>query len=177
QICVICLFAACWPGLSAHADLIASYDFDPNVLSSMTADNNDSSQTNWTTSVLFDNATVDTDAQQTLSGGTTSADWTLYFSPSAVTNWTSLGTQAGAGVPTTVGPTGLTWDLSAIGTQSGAVDFLIDLVITSLTNGAISQRHVGIDNLRVNADLVPELALMGLGGVVLLWLGVGRRAA
>ncbi len=43
-------------GQSAHAAVIANYDFEPNNLSGTQADIDGSAQTDWTTSILFDNA-------------------------------------------------------------------------------------------------------------------------
>lgn len=102
-------------------------------------------------------AVIDTYAFTTL-GGTTSADWTLYYSTNAGTTWNSLGTPqqgatlSGAGFS---GPTGLSWDLSAIGSQSDVVDFILDpSSVNYATNGAESQRHIGFDNLVVTAGSV-----------------------
>ncbi len=102
-------------------------------------------------------AVIDTYAFTTL-GGTTSADWTLYYSTDAGTTWNPLGapqqgaTLSGAGFS---GPTGLSWDLSAIGSQTGTVGFILDpSTINYNNNGVESQRHIGFDNLIVTAGSV-----------------------
>jgi hypothetical protein len=229
---------------SAKAAIIASFDFDPDAISGTQVDIDDSAQTNWTTSILLDNATgtgavgqgnqtitnrdltigntnnlilfssnregdsgtptgtigestwltfsvtpsantsfdftgenatIDTYALNTL-GGVSSTDWILYFSLDGGTSYTSLGTFAGQSATASAGLTGplqLSWSLDTIGVQTGTVDFLIDPVSTGGTNGAVSQRSTGFDNLLINATVttsntqVPEpssiLALFGLG--------------
>lgn len=117
-------------------------------------------------------ATVDTYANQGGLGGTVSADWTLYFSTDGGTSWTSLGTNAGAattGGNQNIGPVALSWDLSAIGSQTSAIDLIIDPVSTAATNGNVAQRGVSFDNLVVNADVIPEpsSSLLGLLGLSL----------
>lgn len=86
--------------------------------------------------------------------------------------WISLGTQTGAS--STSGDstaTGVSWNLGAVGTQT-SVDFLIDPVSTSATNGNYNQRGVAMGNFALNATAVPEpssAALLGLGGLALVF--------
>ena len=212
----------------AEAVVVANFDFDPDELSGTQADVDGSSQANWTTSILLDNATgdgavnapnqsltnrdlfpgntgdflrlssnreravdsngpngtvgestwftfditpsplsvfdftgqnatVDTYAFNGI-GGTSATNWTLYFSLDDGVTYKSLGTFAGqtAGPNTLVeGPKVLTWDLTQIGTQTGAIDFLIDPVSTADINGVANQRATGFDNLVVNASVEP----------------------
>lgn len=98
-------------------------------------------------------ATVDTFANSSL--GLTTAEWTLYYSTDGGTSWTSLGSFAGAETTTGLaGPVALTWDLTAIGSQSGPVTFAIDPVNSGANNGNSAQRGVGFDNLEVVANTV-----------------------
>jgi len=108
-------------------------------------------------------AVVDTYAFSIL-GGTTSANWTLYYSTDGGANWSALGeaqqgaAQLGGG---STGPVGLSWDLTAVGSQSAAVDFILDpSTIGYDANGVFNQRDVGYDNLVISAGSVTP----GTGG-------------
>ncbi|MEK8022028.1 MAG: DM9 repeat-containing protein [Candidatus Parabeggiatoa sp.] len=109
-------------------------------------------------------ATVDTFVSSTL-GGSTSANWTLYYSLDGGKSYSSLGTLAGASRSGkgSAGPINLTWDLSPIGNDIKSVDFILDPTSTGATNGVVNQRSTGFDNLTVNAkpwgvmpDVTPE---------------------
>lgn len=108
-------------------------------------------------------AVIDTYAFSGL-GGTTSANWTLYYSIDGGTNWTVLGeAQQGAAQLGTgsTGPVGLSWDLTPVGSQSAAVDFILDpSTIGYGVNGVFNQRDVGYDNLVISASSVTP----GIGG-------------
>ena len=102
-------------------------------------------------------ATVDTYAFSGL-GGTTSTNWTLYYSVDGGSSFTSLGTKEGQTANADsglVGPQTISWDLTPIAVQSGKIDFLLDPVSTGATNGVINQRSTGFDNLIVKA--LPQL--------------------
>lgn len=102
-------------------------------------------------------ATVDTYAFSGL-GGTTSTNWTLYYSVDGGSSFTSLGTKEGQTANANsglVGPQTISWDLTPIAVQSGKIDFLLDPVSTGATNGVINQRSTGFDNLIVKA--LPQL--------------------
>lgn len=120
----------------------------------------------------FSGQTATADTYATTSIGGASADWTLYYSLDSGTTWISLGTQTGAS--STSGDstaTGVSWNLGAVGTQT-SVDFLIDPVSTSATNGNYNQRGVAMGNFALNATAVPEpssAALLGLGGLALVF--------
>ncbi|MCP5532867.1 MAG: hypothetical protein H7A49_16875 [Akkermansiaceae bacterium] len=123
-------------------------------------------------------ATADTFAEGTGLGGTVSADWTLYFSLDGGTSWTSLGAKTGASIGGSGGEsaaTAVSWDLTAIGTQT-SVSFLLDPVSTGSTNGNVSQRGVAVGNIEVNAVvLVPEVGSAFLGSLGLFGLLRRRR--
>lgn len=123
-------------------------------------------------------ATADTFAEGTGLGGTVSANWTLYFSLNGGTTWTSLGAKTGASIGGSGGEsaaTSVSWDLSAIGTQT-SVAFLLDPVSTGSTNGNVSQRGVAVGNLEVNAVVVvPEVGSAFLGSLGLFSLLRRRR--
>lgn len=97
-------------------------------------------------------AVIDTYANTDL-GNNTAADWTLYYSIDSGSTWSSLGTSAGQSTTTngTKGPLGITWDLSVIGNQSSPVVFALDAVSTGNSNGTVTQRGVGFDNLVITA--------------------------
>ena len=83
---------------------------------------------------------IDTYANTTISG-TSSTDWTLYYSTDGGTSWTSLGTSTGAASSGGVSsPLGISWDLSSIGIVTTPVDFILDPVSTGGTNGSVDQR-------------------------------------
>lgn len=100
-------------------------------------------------------AVIDTYASTSL-GDNTAANWTLYYSTDSGSTWISLGTSAGQSTTTngTKGPLGITWDLSGIGNQTSEVLFALDAVATGNTNGAVSQRGVGFDNLVITAGSI-----------------------
>ncbi len=101
-------------------------------------------------------------------GGT----WSLYYSLNGGTTWNITSAQDGpdATVQSTEVTASLSWNLNAIGTQSGQVDFLLDAV-SGGQGGFTTQRYLGFDDLIVNATAVPEpssTALLGLGGLALM---------
>lgn len=100
-------------------------------------------------------AVIDTYAN-TDQGNNTAANWTLYFSTDSGSTWTSLGTSAGQSTTTngTKGALGITWDLSVIANQSAPVLFALDAVSTGGTNGTVTQRGVGFDNLVITAGSI-----------------------
>jgi autotransporter-associated beta strand protein len=100
-------------------------------------------------------AVIDTYANTDL-GNNTAADWTLYYSIDSGSTWFSLGTSAGQSTTTngTKGPLGITWDLSVIGNQSSPVLFALDAVSTGNSNGTVTQRGVGFDNLVITAGSI-----------------------
>lgn len=100
-------------------------------------------------------AVIDTYAN-TDQGNNTAANWTLYYSTDSGSTWTSLGTSAGQSTTTngTKGPLGINWDLSVIGNQSAPVLFALDAVATGNTNGTVTQRGVGFDNLVITAGAI-----------------------
>lgn len=120
-------------------------------------------------------ATADTFARGAGSG-TTSADWTLYYSSDG-TAWTSLGTVAGAskGGGAGVEHESVSWDLSAIGTQT-EIHFLLDPQSTGGTNGSEGQRGIAVGNIEINANVIPEPSTLALLGFVAAF-GFRRRRA
>ena len=96
---------------------------------------------------------IDTFAQSGL-GGVTGATWTLYFRDDGDESWTPLETLEGAKVAGTgtAGPVSLSWNLGQIGRQPGTVHFLLDPQTSGYsTNGALSQRSIGLGNVRLAA--------------------------
>lgn len=120
-------------------------------------------------------ASADTFADRSISSSN-GANYNLYFSLDGGSNWTQVGgTQVGASTSgtTLTGPVQVVFDLSAIGQQTGTVDFLFDPVSTGAGNGTEAQRSIQFDNLVVNANIaaVPEPAstsLLGLAGMAML---------
>lgn len=111
-------------------------------------------------------ATVDTFVSSTITG-TTSANWTLYYSLDGGNSYSSLETLAGASRSGSgsAGPKKLTWSLSPIGNGVERVDFILDPTTTGfLANGVFDQRGTSFDNLTVNANIndpVPPLDSFG----------------
>jgi autotransporter-associated beta strand protein len=101
-------------------------------------------------------AVIDTYANTDQSNNT-AANWALYYSTDSGSTWTIIG-AALAGQSTTTngtkGPLGLTWDLSVIGNQTAPVLFALDAVATGGTNGVVTQRGVGFDNLVITAGSI-----------------------
>lgn len=105
-------------------------------------------------------AVIDTYAN-TDQGNNTAANWSLYYSTDAGSTWTFLGFAAGASTTNGLSaPLSVSWDLTPVGNQTVPVIFALDPVSTGNTNGTVTQRGVGFDNLIVTAGSVTH----GTGG-------------
>lgn len=122
------------------------------------------SESTWTTfsvtpesggSIDFDGGSLTIDTFATTSLGAASANWSLYYSTNGGTSWNLIagfpGASSAAGLSAAVP---ITWNLTSLGTVSGEIQFALDPVATSATNGVAVQRGIGFDNLVLTAAAV-----------------------
>ncbi|MCP5548424.1 MAG: choice-of-anchor D domain-containing protein [Akkermansiaceae bacterium] len=106
-------------------------------------------------SIDFDGGSLSIDTYATTSIGGASANWSLYYSTNGGTTWSLIAGFPGASSTSGLSAaTPITWDLSSLGTVSSEIQFALDPVATSSTNGVATQRGVGFDNLVLTAAAV-----------------------
>jgi hypothetical protein len=98
-------------------------------------------------------ASLETYAVSSLNGPTI-ASYTLYYSIDDGNSWKMLQTKKGASItgPGFKGPVLINWKLNNIGVIKNKIHFLLDTVSLGQSNGVLSQRSIGIDNLAIYFD-------------------------